>query len=131
DLWIGDREGNIERVMVRPLVTLDCPQFVAMRKAVGAIFTLFGEPCPFVETIRLDDERVALPPANEVSQEPGIGSLRKWPSIRPDGAPRMPHLKELKSPVGQVKELESIVIREITRPTERITAEHGILPIRN
>jgi hypothetical protein len=117
--------------MARALVTLLCPQFFAVRKAVGAFFTLFREPCSFVETIRVDDERVSLPPANGISQEAGIGSLRKRPSIRPYRAPCMPHFEELKRPVGQLEELESIVIGEVTRPAHRIAAEHGILPIRN
>src|SRR5205814_8596010 len=68
---------------------------------------------------------------NGISHEAWIGSLRKRPSIRPYRAPGMPHLEELKRPVRQLEELESIVIGEVTRPAHRIAAEHGMLPIRN
>src|SRR5262245_16649639 len=98
-----------------------------MREAMGSTLIVFREPGPFVETVRLDNERVSVPSANGVSQKPRVGFFRKRPAVGPDRAPRMPHLKKLKRPAGQLNEFEPIVVGEITGPTERITAHHGIL----
>src|SRR5439155_27327745 len=97
----------------------------------SAVPAVFSEPRPVVVAVRLHYERVSLPMANSVSQPSRFRRiLGKSSSIRPDGSPIMAPLKELNGSVRQLKELESVVVREETRIAQRIASHHGIFGIR-
>ena len=102
-----------------------------MRKAVPTLPAVLRDPGPVVKAIRLDDERVSVPPADRISHvSQNRGIRRQFAPVGPDGPPRMTQLKELQNSVGQLDELiraglataetESVVARSRTLEVERV-----------
>src|SRR6266566_817304 len=99
-----------------------------MRKAVPTLPAVLRDPGPVVKAIRLDDERVSVPPADRISHvSQNRGIRRQFAPVWPDGPPRMTQLKELQNSVGQLDELHPIVVSECPWITQAIADIHRIL----
>src|SRR5206468_3105272 len=118
--------GPIPRV----LIEICRPHIDGMHITSETVPAHFRDPGSVVITVAFDNKRVSLPVAYRVSQPTLLWRiLRKFPSIRPDGAPGMAPFEELKHSVRQHREFHSVVVCEPAWIAQRIAYQHAVFRI--
>src|SRR5262245_17417243 len=134
-LGINNRDLRLDRAVVQAAPSFHDLHLVAVRPApIGIGFT---QPGSFVKTGGLDHKGVSFPTANIPSHPMRFRRvLGKFPSVGPDGPPRVGSFKELEHSVGKHNELKPVVARVRAGPPYRIAinrcagALHGVFIVK-
>src|SRR5205807_10064961 len=109
--------------MVHAVEALLDPQLAAMRPSRSI------DPCSFIHSRTLHDERViVLPLANRIPEPPWFGILGEFSPVRPDHSPDLAVFVQEQDLFGRLKNLSRSQFKEVlARKSLRITMPGGII----